>query len=105
MTDLASKFQVNRPMPLGAAAGVVVRDLAILTVPKTVSQGGLADPAAQIVVNDAASLAAAASANIIWSAPLSALNAGTVVPLNATLSNGLVVSQIPPGAAVGMDYL
>jgi hypothetical protein len=35
---------------------------------------------------------------------LSALVAGTYVPLNVTLSNGLVVSQIPPGASVALDY-
>jgi hypothetical protein len=36
---------------------------------------------------------------------LSALVAGTYVPLNATLSNGLVVSQLPPGVSLGLDYL
>jgi hypothetical protein len=106
MTLAAYQFAVNRPMVLpGAGAGTVVRGLTVGVVPLTVAQGGIADPNAQVVVNDAVSLATAAAGNVIWSAPLSALYAGMAVTLTATLSNGLVVSQVPRGAALAMDYL
>jgi hypothetical protein len=105
MTDVSYQFHVNRPMATGAAAGVTVRGLTILKVPLTVAQGGLADPTALVTVNDAASLATANAGNVVWSAPLSALSAGMLVPLSATLSNGLVVSALPGGAGLGLDYL
>jgi len=93
-------YPVNRPMPL-AAAPVTAR-LTLSIVPSGPG-AGLADPGAELIVNDAPSLAAANGDNAIWSAPLAALVAGTAVDLGTT-SNGLVVSAIPPGVALLVDF-
>ena len=94
------QFSVNRPTAL-AASGVTAK-LTLTTVPSGPG-AAVADPAAELVVNDAASLYEANDGNVVWSAPLVALAAGTVVDLGTTAA-GLTVSAIPPGVALQMDF-
>jgi|SRR5580704_9118110 hypothetical protein len=103
-------YQCNRPMLL-SSIGVTAK-LRVTAMPSgpgaSVSVMPTGPGAAQangwwLTVNDAASLAAANLSNVIFSAPLSALVPGQTVDLGVT-SNGLVVSSMPPGTAIAVDF-
>jgi hypothetical protein len=93
-------YSVNRPMALAAAP--VAAKLSITVVPSGPA-AALADPAAVLTVNDAADLASASAANVVWSAPLTALFAGMNVDLGVT-ATGLTVSAVPPGVAANLEF-
>jgi hypothetical protein len=95
-------FPVNKPTVLSTAA-VALRTATINIVP-TGPGYDIANPAALLTLSDAATIAGANSGNLLWSAPLSALFAGEVAQLQTTTSNGLVVSAVPPGVGLSVDY-
>jgi hypothetical protein len=98
------QFPLNKPMVL-STAGIAVRTVTVTVVP-TGPGYVLANPAAVLSLNDASTIAGATIGNQLWSATLSALAAlvGATIPLPTTTSNGLVVSAVPPGVGVIVDY-
>jgi hypothetical protein len=110
-------YAVNRPMAL-AARGVTAKAF-ISVVPSgpgatlgtppskvtnSVNGGTILTPQpALLVVSDCADLASASADNMIFSAPLASLVAGTTVDLGVT-STGLTISSMPPGVAIAVDY-
>jgi hypothetical protein len=90
---VTAKLRVTA-MPTGRGASVSVMP----TGPGAAQAGGW-----WLTVNDAASLAAANLSNMIFSAPRSALIDGQTIDLGTT-SNGLVVSSMPPGTAIAVDF-
>jgi hypothetical protein len=95
-------FQVNMPTVL-ATTGKIAARLTVNVVPRPPSTSLF--PAGQLLtLNDAASLAAANSGNTFWSAPLEALSAGMTIALSKTTSSGLVVSAVPPGVGISIDF-
>jgi hypothetical protein len=73
-------------------------------VTTSVNGGTILSPQpALLVVNDAVDLPSCNAGNQIFSAPMSALIAGTSVDLGTT-TNGLTVSAMPPGVAMQVDF-
>jgi len=97
-------FQVNKPVVL-AQAGVALRTVTINAAPSGPGAALVTNTAAPLTLNDAASIATAATGNLIWSAPLSALTGmvGQTVQLQTPTSNGLTISAVPPGVGITVD--
>ncbi|SRR6266576_6304298 len=97
-------FPVNKPILLSKVA-VTLATLTVSAVPRPGLSYGPGVPQ-QLTLNDSATFAGAGSGNIVWTAPVTALG-GVVdrtITMSVTMINGLVVSAVPPGVAIKLDY-
>jgi hypothetical protein len=94
------QFPCNHPLVLATSA-TTFNDISVVACPDPDTTAG--PNVGNLTVNDCATLAAANSGNVIWSAPFAALfdpllYHGRIAGSGAT-STGLVVSEVPPGVA------
>jgi hypothetical protein len=82
-----------------------VKSVTINVVPSD-SVFGVVALGQQLTLNDGPVLPCLtlASGNQIWSASLEAFEEGMVIPINKTTANGLVVSAVPPGVEVSVEF-
>jgi hypothetical protein len=102
---------VNKPRAV-ATAGVTSATITLTAIPPaatfaaTAAASGFFDwENAPLTINDAASLAAAGAGNQLAAIPYSALltlGVGGTIAVGST-SNGLTVSQVPPGCAISVS--
>lgn len=97
---------VNSTVQLSAAAGTLAT-VKVNVVPKPgFFYGAGVDPQQFLTLNDSATFAGASSGNAVWTAPVAALPliVGSTVQMSVTISNGLVVSAVPPGVGVTVSW-
>jgi hypothetical protein len=99
------QLPINRPTVLATQA-VAFNDITITACPDPATTGG--PNTGNLVINDAAALADANDGNVLWSCPFAALFENCLhrgpVAGSGTTSVGLVVSEVPPGAAAIIRY-
>ena len=99
-------FPVNRPVQLSAAAGTLATVTVNVVPNPAFFYGAGVAPQQNLTLNNSATFAGASSGNAVWTAPVAALPliVGRTVQMSVTLSNGLVVSAVPPGVGVTVSW-